>query len=170
MESKHRALSHRFTVALIAHDHKKEELAGFVFENRTVFQGFRLVATGGTGALPKRRTGLHVHLLAEGPKGGDRQLGELTEDNEVQTVIYFRDPLTAGAHEPDFSDLLHMCDTQEIPLATNRATATALIYFLQASPNRGAIAARPWGFVRSDPLPDEDEPAEVTPFLAGATG
>ena len=96
------------------------------------------------------RTGLEVHLLEHGATGGDRQLGTLAEENEVQSVIFFRDPISPGPNEPDFADLLRVCDTCEIPLATNRATAEALIYFLQTSPNRGAIAARPWGYVRAD--------------------
>ena len=165
-----RALSSRFTVALIAHDHKKEDLADFVLEHRSAFQRFRLVATGGTGALLKRRTGLPVQLLEHGPLGGDRQLSELAEDNEVQAVIFFREPVTVSSHEPDFSDMLRVCDTQERLLATNRATASALIYFLQTSPNRGAIAARPWGIVPTSPRIEDEVLAEVVPLLSGAQG
>jgi methylglyoxal synthase len=140
-------LNHNFTFALIAHDRKKEELADFVFEHRAAFSRFHLVATAGTGSLVKRRTGLKIHLLEHGPEGGDRQIGELAEESEVQAVIFFRDPVSPAPYEPDFADLLRVCDTHEIPLATNRATAEAIIYFLQTSPNRGAITARPWGFV-----------------------
>jgi methylglyoxal synthase len=141
-------LNHNFTVALIAHDHKKEELADFVFEHRAAFSRLHIVATRDTGLLVTKRTGLTVHLLQHGPDGGDHQMGALAEENEVQAVILFRDPVTAAPHEPDFADLLRVCDIREIPLATNRATAEALIHFLQTSPNRGAITARPWGFVR----------------------
>ncbi len=142
-------LNQHFTLALIAHDRKKEELADFAFEHRAALSRFHLVATRGTGSLIKRRTGLTLHLLEAGPAGGDRQLGQLAEESEVQSVIFFRDPIAAGLHEPHFADLLRICDTYEIPLATNRSTAEALIYFLQTSPNRGAIAARPWGFVHA---------------------
>jgi methylglyoxal synthase len=135
----------RLTLVLVAHDRKKEALADFVSENRRAFERFHLVATEGTGMLVSRRTGLTVHRLQHGHMGGDRQIGALAEQNEAQAAIFFRDP-QAGPHEPDFADLLRVCDEQEIPLATNRSTAQALIYFLQTSPDRALIAARPWGF------------------------
>jgi methylglyoxal synthase len=141
-------LSHNFTLALIAHDRKKEELADFVLDHRAAFTRFHLVATACTGSLVKKRTGLRIHLLEHGPDGGDRQIVELAEESEVQAVIFFRDPVSPAPYEPDFADLLRVCDFREIPLATNRATAEALIYFLQTSPNRGAITARPWGIER----------------------
>jgi len=143
-------LNQNWTLALIAHDRKKEELADFVIEHRSALSKFHLVATAGTGSLVKQRSGLPVHLLEHGPAGGDRQLGALAEDNEVQAVILLRDPVSPGPNEPDFADLVRVCDTREIPLATNRATAEALVHFLQTSPNRGAVAARPWGLVRAD--------------------
>jgi methylglyoxal synthase len=140
-------LTNYFTVALIAHDQMKEELADFAFNHREALKRFHLVATGGTGRLVSRRTGLNVHLLEHGAQGGDQQIGALAASNEVQAVFFFRDPVAAGPHEPDFADLFGVCDTREILLATNRASAEALIYFLQYSPERGAIGARPWGFV-----------------------
>lgn len=102
-----------------------------------------------------KRTGLSVYLLEHGPEGGDRQLGALAASNEVQAVFFFRDPIATGPYEPDFADLLRVCDTREIPLATNRATAEALIYFLQHSPDVGVMGAKPWGFV--SPTPDLEE-------------
>ena len=134
------------TLVLIAHDRKKESLANFVAEHRRAFSRFHLVATMGTGALIARRTGLVVHTLEHGHLGGDQQIGALAEQNRVQAAIFFRDP-EAGPHEPDFAGLLRVCDEQEIPLATNRSTAEALIYFLETSPDRTLVAARPWGFV-----------------------
>ncbi len=139
-------MTYKFTVALIAHDRMKEDLADFAFEHREALKRFHLVATKGTGSIVHKSTGLNMHLLEHGPRGGDRQIGALAASSEVQAVFFFRDPLSAGPYEPDFTDLLHMCDTKEIPLATNRASAEALIYFLQHSPERGAIGARPWGF------------------------
>jgi methylglyoxal synthase len=152
-----KVLNHTLTLALIAHDRKKDELADFVLEHRSFFSRYRLVATAGTGATLQRRTGLKVSLLEHGPRGGDRQLGELAEDHEVQAVIFFRDPVSVGPHEPDFSGLLRVCDEQQIPLATNAATAEALLYFLQSSPNRGVIMARPWAYVQADEQPAEAE-------------
>jgi methylglyoxal synthase len=150
-------LSQNITLALIAHDRYKEILAYFVLDHRSEFSHFHLVATRGTGKMVQKWTGLKVHLLEHGPKGGDRQLGGLAADNEVQAVIFFRDPILAGPREPDFAQLLKVCDIHEIPVATNRATAEALIYFLLNSPDRGAVTARPWGFVhRLNEGHDED--------------
>lgn len=133
----------------MAHDRMKEELADFVLDHRAALKHFHLVATKGTGSLVHRRTGLCMHLLEHGSDGGDLQIGALAASNEVQAVFFFRDPLGAGPGEPEFADLLQVCDTRQVPLATNRASAEALIYFLQYSPERGIIAARPWGFAAS---------------------
>src|SRR5205807_8643245 len=109
-----------------------EKLANFVLDHRAAFSRFHILATGGTGTLIKKRTGLPIHLLKHGPLGGDRQIGALAAENEVQAVIFFRDP-DAREDEPDFSDLLRVCEQEEIPLATNRSTAVAILYFLQYS-------------------------------------
>ena len=143
-------MNQQVTLALIAHDRKKEALADFALENRAALSGFRLVATQGTGSLVRKRTGLPVHLLKHGPAGGDRELGVLAADSEVQAVIFFRDTDHAG-HEPDFTGLLAVCDVEEIPLATNRATAQALLFFLTNSPDRAVITARPWGYAPQPP-------------------
>ena len=138
-------MNQQVTLALIAHDRKKEALADFALENRAALSRFRLVATQGTGSAVRKRTGLPVQLLEHGPAGGDRQLGELAAENQVQAVIFFRDP-EAGGYEPEFSGLLAVCDAEEIPLATNRATAQALLYFLTTSPDRAFVTARPWAY------------------------
>ena len=137
------------TLALVAHDRYKETLAYFVLEHRAEFKRFKLVATRGTGTVVQRRTGLRVQLLEPGPLGGDQQIAELAA-HEVQAVVFFRDPLAQAHGEPDFTQLLDVCDSREIPLATNRATALALLYFLLNSPDRGAIIARPWGLTPPD--------------------
>ncbi len=147
-------LNRSLTMALIAHDSKKEALADFAFEHRAILRRFRLIATRGTGTLIRKRTGLTFHLLEAGPLGGDRQLGELAAQNEVQAAIFLRDPLSTRPHEPDFTDLLRVCDLQEIPLATNLSTAEALLYFLESSPNREVVTARPWGYAHSWGLSD----------------
>ncbi len=102
-------LNHDITLALIAHDRKKEELADFVLEHRVAFNRFHLVATRGTGTLIKKRTGLTAYLLGHGPEGGDQQISALVAANEVQAVIFFRDA-HARRSEPDDADLLRVTD------------------------------------------------------------
>ncbi|MGB4014726.1 MAG: methylglyoxal synthase, partial [Bacilli bacterium] len=62
-----------------------------------------------------------------GPLGGDQEIGAKVAKEEIDMVIFFRDPLTAQPHEPDISALLRLCDVYEIPLATNKNTAALLI-------------------------------------------
>jgi methylglyoxal synthase len=140
-------LSHPITLALIAHNRYKEMLAYFVLDHRAAFSHFHLLATRETGRVVQKWTGLKVHLLEHGPMGDDEQIGVLAAANEVQAVIFFRDPLAVEANEPDFGGLLQVCDLREIPVATNRATAEALLFFLLHSPDRAIVTARPWGLV-----------------------
>ena len=76
------------------------------------------------------RIGLPVRLMKSGPQGGDQQIGALVAGGEVQAVIFLRDPLTAHPHEPDVSALVRLCDVHNIPLATNLATAEAVVDFM----------------------------------------
>jgi methylglyoxal synthase len=114
-------------IALIAHDQKKEELASFVQTHLAFFARQTLVATGSTGALLVERLHLDIERVAHGPQGGDVVIGARVVLGLVDAVLFFRDPLTAQPHEPDISALLRVCDVHDVPLATNRATAAAII-------------------------------------------
>ena len=72
-------------------------------------------------------TGLTVRCFKSGPLGGDQEIGSRIANGKVNAVFFFRDPLTAQAHEPDISALLRLCDVYEIPLATNKSTAALII-------------------------------------------
>lgn len=117
----------RFSLALIAHDSKKEDMLQMVKKYRDEISRVDVVATKGTGLLIQGRTGLTVTLMSSGPHGGDQQIGALVTHGEVQVVIFLRDPLTAQAHEPDISALLRICDVHDVPLATNLATADVVL-------------------------------------------
>ena len=117
----------RYTLALIAHDSKKEEIVLLVKAHREELAQLDLVATRSTGALIQARTGLSLTMMESGPHGGDQQIGALVAKGDVRAVIFLRDPLTAQAHEPDISALLRVCDVHNVPLATNSATAEAVL-------------------------------------------
>ncbi|WP_135228892.1 methylglyoxal synthase [Deinococcus fonticola] len=117
-------------VALIAHDKKKLELAMFSLSHRDVLAQFHLVATGTTGGILQKQTGLSVERVLSGPLGGDQQIGARIAEEKVLAVFFFRDPLTAQPHEPDVSALVRLCDVHDIALATNPATAGALVQWL----------------------------------------
>ena len=114
-------------IALIAHDRKKEEMVNFVIAYEHVFHGHQLYATGTTGQRIMESTALQVHRFMSGPLGGDQQIGALVAQNEMDLLIFLRDPLMAQPHEPDIIALLRLCDVQGIPVATNIATAEILV-------------------------------------------
>jgi methylglyoxal synthase len=113
------------TIALIAHDGKKEELVDFVLRHQEWFSGFDLVGTGTTGGRIASK-GIAIECLASGPLGGDAQIAARITEGEVHAVIFFRDPMGKHPHEPDINMLLRQCDVHNIPLATNPATAQLL--------------------------------------------
>ena len=118
-------------VALIAHDKKKLDLAMFVKEWKNVFERCELYATKSTGKIIEEKIGLKVNKFESGPYGGDLQIGSMIVNGEIDFVIFLRDPLTAQPHEPDVSALLRVCDVHNVPLATNLATAEALVLEIQ---------------------------------------
>ena len=114
------------TIALIAHDGKKEALVSFVQEHRAWFEQFHLVGTGTTGGQVANK-GFEVERLASGPLGGDAQIAARITEGHVHAVIFFRDPMGKHPHEPDINMLLRQCDVHNIPLATNIASARLLV-------------------------------------------
>ncbi len=114
-------------IALIAHDKKKTEIVNFMIAYSHIFMKHELFSTGTTGKRIMDQTDLHITRLMSGPYGGDQQIGAMIAENELDLIIFFRDPLTAQPHEPDVSALLRLCDVYSIPLATNVATAEILV-------------------------------------------
>ena len=119
-------------IALIAHDHKKDNLVQFAIAYRHIFAEHELYATGTTGQRINEETGLEVTRFRSGPLGGDQQIGAMIANNEMDMVFFFRDPLTAQPHEPDVTALVRLCDLYHVPLATNMGTAEILLKGLEA--------------------------------------
>lgn len=118
-------------IALIAHDRKKDDLVQFAIAYRDILSEHTLFATGTTGLRVIDATGLEVTRFRSGPLGGDQQIGAMIANNDMDMIIFFRDPLTAQPHEPDVSALIRLCDVYQIPLATNMGTAEILLKGLQ---------------------------------------
>ena len=114
-------------IALIAHDKKKELMVQFCIAYKAIFAKHNLVATGTTGGLITDATGLDVHKFLAGSQGGDQQIGARIAYNEIDLVLFFRDPLTSKTYEPEVLNILKLCDVHNIPVATNVATAEVLI-------------------------------------------
>lgn len=119
-------------IALIAHDRKKELMIKFTTAYKTILEQHELFATGTTGQKIAEATGLLVHLFNSGPLGGDQQIGAMISEDELDLVIFLRDPLAAQPHEPDVTALIRLADVYDIPLATNIGTAEVLLRGLEA--------------------------------------
>jgi methylglyoxal synthase len=115
------------TIALIAHDRKKEDMVAFARRHYNLLARCRLIGTGTTGQRVAEATGLEVERLLSGPLGGDTQIGARVVQGEVDAVIFLVDPLYAHPHEPDIQSLLRVCNLYNVPLATNPATAAIVI-------------------------------------------
>lgn len=83
------------TIALIAHDKKKDEMLEFVGHHKDLLKNFHLVATRTTGTLINEKYGLNMETMMSGPLGGDQQIGALIAVEKVNFVIFLRDPLTS---------------------------------------------------------------------------
>lgn len=118
-------------IALIAHDKKKDLMVEFVQENKEFLKNHILVATGTTGKRINESTGLNIERLQSGPLGGDQQIGALIAKEDMDMIIFLRDPLTAQPHEPDVQALLRLCDVHNVPIATNISSAKALVRFFK---------------------------------------
>lgn len=118
-------------IALIAHDSKKELMVQFCIAYCGILSRYNICATGTTGKLVSEATGLHIQRFMSGPQGGDQQLASSISCNEIDLLLFFRDPLNAKSHEPNDINILRLCDVHNIPVATNIATAEALIHALE---------------------------------------
>lgn len=114
-------------IAFIAHDAKKKLMQNFCIAYRGILSRNTLYATGTTGRLIEEVTNLNIHKYLAGHLGGDQQLCAQIEHNQLDLVIFLRDPVTKKMHEPDVNNVVRFCDMYNIPLATNLATAELLI-------------------------------------------
>lgn len=115
------------TLALIAHDGKKDDIVEFARRHQPVLSRYRLIATGTTGQRLEDGTSLTVEKMLSGPVGGDAQIAAQVAEGKVSAVIFLVDPLHAQPHEPDIQTLQRLCAVYNVPLATNLATADALL-------------------------------------------
>ncbi|MCC0683093.1 methylglyoxal synthase [Clostridioides sp. ZZV15-6383] len=125
-------------IALVAHDQMKNTMVGFCIGYESILKKYGLYATGTTGKRIMNETELSINRLASGPLGGDQQIGSLIVTQEIDLVIFLRDPLTSQAHETDIQALIRLCDVYHVPIATNLASAEIFIKAL----DRGELSWR----------------------------
>ena len=128
----------RLTVALVAHDAMKHDLAEWVAWNWEKLLSHRLICTGTTGrivaeTLMERRgkdasnTRFDITMLKSGPLGGDQQLGAMIANNEIDVLVFFQDPMSAQPHDVDVKALLRLATLYNVPTAINRSSADFII-------------------------------------------
>ena len=120
-------------IALVAHDGKKPSLESWCKKHQIQLSKHMLCATGTTGNLIEKTTGLTVEKLLSGPMGGDQQIGSRIAALNAHTLIFFWAPLASQPHDPDVTALLRLAYVRNIPVACNEATAAMSITSLNQS-------------------------------------
>ena len=118
-------------IALIAHDAKKELMTQLCIAYCGILSKHSLCATGTTGKVVSEATGLQIEKYLSGSQGGDQQIGSRIACDEIDVLLLFRDPISPNPGEPNENNILRLCDVHNIPVATNIATAEALIHSLE---------------------------------------
>ena len=118
-------------IALIADDAKKELMVQFCIAYCGVLSRHHLYATGTTGKMVSEATGLSIIRYLSGSQGGDEQIASLIACDEVDLLLFFRDPMSKTSNVEKENDMFRLCDLRNIPMATNIGTAEALIHALE---------------------------------------
>lgn len=119
-------------IAFLAHDKKKELMIQFCTAYKSVLVKHDLYATATTGRLIADHTGLPITLLLSHKQGGHQQINARIAYNEIDLVLLFGDPNSPDAWDDEqMLETIRHCDRQNVPIATNLASAEMAIMGLQ---------------------------------------
>lgn len=116
------------SIALVAHDAKKDAMVEWVVRHADALRDCDLVATGTTGGrILERVPELRLARVKSGPLGGDQQIGAMIADGRLDALIFFVDPLSPMPHDVDVKALTRLAEVYDLPMALNPATADLLM-------------------------------------------
>ena len=118
-------------IAIIAHDMKKELMTQFCIAYCGILSKHNICATAVTAKYISEATGLSIDKLMSGEQGGEEQVASRVAYNEIDVLLYFRDTRPDARYNPAERELLRVCDQNNIPVATNIATAEVVITALE---------------------------------------
>ena len=113
-------------IALMAHDNRKELMVQFCTAYCGILAKHTLCATATTGQMVAEATGLTIHRFMSFYHGGGQQIGARIAYNELDMVLCFDDPNKRVTHEDNLY-IAKLCDKNNIPYASNIATAEMLV-------------------------------------------
>lgn len=117
-------------IALLAHEKKKELMVQFCIAYAGVLSQHNLLSASALGNLIADATGLEINKVLSGPYGAEDQIASRISCDEIDVLLFFRDPLTPSTHRNEESGILRLCDVHNVPVATNIATAEVIVMAL----------------------------------------
>ena len=129
-------------IGFIAAGSRKDLIENFCLAYKYILAKHELYATEMTGRRIEQATNLKVHKFLSGSVGGEKQFIDMIQRNYMDVVIYFYNPLMSSPYEPDIIEITRECDRYNIPIATNIATAEAMVLGMERGSLDWRLAVR----------------------------